>query len=60
MNDDQVQNRFEQVTEKNRNLAREKKQMRQQKDEANAFHALQKETVCYLSSAIDVWMMMFV
>ena len=45
LNDDQIQNRFEAVTERNRNLAREKKQMRQQKDEANAFHALKKETV---------------
>jgi len=37
---ERIQNLFEGVNERNRNVAKEKKQMKQQKDEANSFKAM--------------------
>eukprot|EP01084_Bolivina_argentea_P186866 322003_1 len=42
---EQIQNEFEGVNERNRNLAREKKQMKQQKDEANSYKTMQSDLV---------------
>merc|ERR1712048_455081 len=42
MEQEQVQNEFEGVNERNRNVAKEKKQMKQQKDEASQFRELEE------------------
>jgi len=40
---EQVSNNYEAINERNRNLAKEKKQMRQQKDEANVYKETQRD-----------------